>query len=177
MFPVHETERLQLRQVEQSDAAAVLSGYSDPLVNRHLSVAYYSMEEIQEQLDWYNEIYKTGEGIWWAFCKKEAPEIIVGNGGLNNYKPAHKCIELGYWILPFEQRKGYASEAIRAICDYAFEKLDVHRIEAIVEGENVGSMHLLHKLGFINEGARKECELKNGRYIDLFTWALFNPAH
>ena len=177
MFPVLTTERLVLRKVEQTDAAAVLKGYSDPLVNRHMSVAYHSLDEVQEQLDWYNEIYKTGAGIWWAFSKKENLAVVVGNGGLNNYKPADKCIELGYWILPEEQGRGYASEAIRSICAYAFTTMDVHRIEAIVEGENNASMQLLTKLGFAHEGARKECELKNGRYIDLHYFALLNPAH
>jgi ribosomal-protein-alanine N-acetyltransferase len=177
MFPVLETERLQLRQVQQSDAPVVLKGYSDPLVNQHMSVEYYSLEEVQTQLDWYSEIYRTGEGIWWAFCKKENPAFVIGNGGFHNYKPAHKCIELGYWILPDEQGKGYASEVIPAVCKYAFQAMDVHRIEAIVEGGNLASIQLLHKLGFTNEGARKECELKNGRFIDLYSFALFNPAH
>lgn len=103
--------------------------------------------------------------------------MVIGNGGLHQYKQEHKCVELGYWILPEEQGHGYASEAIRSICAYAFTTMDVHRIEAIVEGENNASMQLLTKFGFAHEGARKECELKNGRYIDLHYFALLNPAH
>ncbi len=177
MFPVLATERLILRKVEQTDAAAVLKGYSDPRVNQHLSVAYHSLDEVQAQLDFYNSIFTTGDGIWWAICKKEDPTDVIGNGGLNNFKPDHKCIELGYWILPGEQGKGYATEAIRSICNYAFTVLDVHRIEAIVEGENNASMQLLTKLGFTHEGVRKECEMKNGRYIDLHSFALLNSTH
>jgi [ribosomal protein S5]-alanine N-acetyltransferase len=177
MFPVLVTERLILRKVEETDAAAVLKGYSDPRVNQHMSVVYHSLEEVQVQLDWYNEIYNTGDGIWWAFSKKENPSVVIGNGGLHQHKREHKCIELGYWILPEEQGRGYASEAIRSICQYAFTVLDIHRIEAIVEGENNASMQLLTKLGFTHEGVRKECEMKNGRYIDLHSFALLNSAH
>ncbi len=177
MFPVLTTERLLLRKVEQTDAAAVLKGYSDPRVNQFMSVAYYSLDEVQEQLNFYESIFATGDGVWWAICNKENPAIVIGNAGLNHYRPSHKCIELGYWILPEEQGKGYAAEAIRSICDYAFTVLDVHRIEAIVEGKNTISMHLLAKLGFQDEGVHRECEIKNGRYIDLNYFALFNPAH
>jgi [ribosomal protein S5]-alanine N-acetyltransferase len=176
-FPVIQTERLLLRKVEQSDAVAVLKGYSDPLVNRHMSVAYYSLEEVQAQLDFYNSIYQSGTGTWWAICRKDDPSTVIGNGGLNNYRKQHRCVEIGYWLLPHAQGKGYAAEAVKAICSYAFTQLDVHRIEAVVEGGNDTSIRLLEKLGFACEGTHRECELKNNSYIDLIYYALFNPAH
>ncbi len=176
-FPVLHTERLLLRKVEQTDAVAILKGYSDPLVNRHMSVAYHSLVEVQAQLDFYNSIYATGEGIWWAICTSDDPSNVIGNGGLNNYRKQHRCIEMGYWLLPSEQGRGYASEAVKAICNYAFLKLDVHRIEAIVEGGNNTSIKLLEKLDFTCEGTHRQCEIKNGNYIDLVYYALFNPSH
>jgi [ribosomal protein S5]-alanine N-acetyltransferase len=176
-FPALQTERLLLRKVEQSDAVAVLKGYSDPLVNRHMSVAYYSLEEVQAQLDFYNSIYESGTGTWWAICTKDDPSTVIGNGGLNNYRKKHRCVEIGYWLLPHAQGKGYAAEAVKAICSYAFTQLDVHRIEAIVEGGNDTSIRLLEKFGFVCEGTHRECELKNNSYIDLIYYALFNPAH
>jgi len=115
-FPVLLTERLLLRKVKQTDAAAVLKGYSDPLVNRHMSVAYYSFQEVQAQLNFYNSIYETGTGTWWAICTKDDPSTVIGNGGLNNYRPQHRCVEIGYWLLPSVQGKGYAAEAVKAIC-------------------------------------------------------------
>jgi [ribosomal protein S5]-alanine N-acetyltransferase len=176
-FPVLQTERLLLRKVEQSDADAVLKGYSNPLVNRHMSVAYYTLEEVQAQLDFYNSIYETGTGTWWAICSKDDPSIVIGNGGLNNYRPQHRCVEIGYWLYPHAQGKGYAAEAVKAICRYAFTQLDVHRIEAIVEGGNEASTKMIEKQGFVYEGTHRECELKNNKYIDLIYYALFNPAH
>ena len=177
MFPLLTTERLVLRKVEQTDATAVLKGYSDPLVNRYMSVAYYSLEEVQKQLDFYKSIYETGTGTWWAICTKDDPSTVIGNGGLNNYRKQHRCIEIGYWLLPSAQRKGYAAEVVKAICRYAFTQLEVHRIEAIVEGGNDNSIKLLEILGFSCEGTHRQCEIKNGYYIDLIYYALFNPSH
>lgn len=176
MFPIIHTPRLLLRQVEQKDASVVLAGYSDPAVYKHMSVSYHSLSEVQEQLDWYHEIYTKQEGIWWGICMRQN-DLMIGNGGFHRWQKKHGCIELGYWILPQHQRQGYAVEAIRAMCDYAFAQLQVHRIEAIVEDDNEASMQLLEKNGFLNEGCRKECEWKNNRYIDLYSLALINPAH
>lgn len=176
-FPVLQTERLLLRKVEQADAATVLLGYSDPLVNRYMSVAYHSLPEVQTQLDFYNSIYENGTGVWWAICPKDDPSIVIGNGGLNNYSAQHRCIEIGYWLLPPMQGKGFAGEAVGEICNYAFKKLAVHRIEAIVEEGNEASITLLEKLGFTCEGTHRECEIKNGNYISLICYALLNPTH
>lgn len=176
-FPVLQTERLLLRKVEQRDAPVVLQGYGDPLVNRYMSVAYNSLEEVQAQLDFYNSIYAEGTGIWWAICLKADPSTVIGNAGLNNYRSHHRCIEIGYWLLPAFQGKGYAAECVKIICEYAFAQLDVHRIEAIIEGGNDASIKLLDKLGFTCEGTHKETEIKNGKYIDLTYYALFNTAH
>jgi ribosomal-protein-alanine N-acetyltransferase len=52
--------------------------------------------------------------------------------------------------------------------------MQMHRIEAVVEAENELSSRLLSKLGFAFEGTHLECEIKNGRYIDLSYYALLN---
>ncbi len=171
VFPEITTERLLLRNIEQNDASVVLAGYSNPKIYNYISVAYHTLAEVQIQLNWYKEIFTNRTGMWWGICLKK-DGMMIGNGGFHRWQKEHKCIELGYWILPEYQRKGYASEAIFAMCQYAFRHLDIHRIEAIVEGENAGSMLLLKKAGFTNEGCRKECEWKNNKFIDLYSFAL-----
>jgi ribosomal-protein-alanine N-acetyltransferase len=153
----------------------VLQGYHTPDMNKFMSVQYHSIEEVQVQLDWYEQLVTKQEGIWWGICLKETGEMI-GNGGFHNWLQQHRIAELGYWILPAWQGKGYAQEAIAAMCKHAFTQMNIHRIEAIVEGENTASMNLLVKCGFIKESCRMECEIKNGRFIDLWCFALFNPA-
>jgi [ribosomal protein S5]-alanine N-acetyltransferase len=175
-FPELHTSRLLLRRVTPSDAANVLQSYDKPEMNRYMSVQYHSAEEVQVQLDWYEEIFKNRDGIWWGICLKDTGEMI-GNGGFHRWSREHRCIEIGYWILPQHQQQGYAAESVNAMCAYAFEEMNIHRIEAIVEGGNKASLKFLEKYGFSNEGCRKECEVKERQYIDLFMFALFNPAH
>lgn len=169
-FPILETERLLLRQVTQVDAASVLAGYSDPRVYQFMSVSYHNMDEVQDQLSWYESLLADERGIWWGICT-EVDGKMIGNGGFHKWEHQHRKAELGYWLLPEYQGKGLASEAISAMINYGFENMSLHRIEAEVETENSASSKLLDKMGFSLEGIKRECEFINGRFIDLEFWA------
>jgi ribosomal-protein-alanine N-acetyltransferase len=67
--------------------------------------------------------------------------------------------------------KGIITEAIALICRHGFNELRLHRIEGIVESENINSKKALSKLNFQYEGTMKECEIKNGKFISLDMYA------
>ena len=71
-------------------------------------------------------------------------------------------------LLPEAQGKGYASEALKAICDYGFQQLGVHAINAWVLGSNAGSSRLLEKHGFIRIQVLEKAYRLNG--IDYDDW-------
>jgi [ribosomal protein S5]-alanine N-acetyltransferase len=164
-----------LRQITAADKKALFEGLSDPVVIQYYGVSYRTMEEIQWQLDWFESLLRKKKGIWWAICFKETPEQLMGTCGFNNLKKEHKCTDMGYWLLPKAWNKGIMAECIQAIIAYAFTHMDIHRIEAIVEKGNDRSSHLLRKLQFTLEGINRECEIKNGTYIDLECYARLNP--
>jgi ribosomal-protein-alanine N-acetyltransferase len=174
MFPTLQTDKFILRQIVEADMQKIFEGLSDPQVIRYYGVSYYSLEEVQKQLDWYNSLLIQQTGIWWGICFPHLPDSIIGACGFNEWKHEHKRTELGYWLLPPYWHKGVMSECIPAIIKYAFTTMQMHRIEAVVEAENELSSRLLSKLGFAFEGTHLECEIKNGRYIDLSYYALLN---
>ena len=63
-------------------------------------------------------------------------------------------------------------EAASCIIKHAVEQMKLHRIYAYVETENQNSKKVLQKLGFEFEGTMKECEIKNGEWIDLEIYAV-----
>jgi ribosomal-protein-alanine N-acetyltransferase len=176
-FPVLYTEKCILRQITVADKRALFEGLSDPAAIQYYGVSYRSIEEIQWQLDWFESLLKTRTGIWWAICFKETPDQLIGTCGFNNWKKEHKCTDMGYWLLPAAWNQGIMVQCVQAIIDYAFTHMDIHRIEAIVEKENVRSSHLLRKLQFTLEGVHRECEIKNKKYIDLEFYARLNPVN
>lgn len=65
-------------------------------------------------------------------------------------------------------------KAVPLVCEYAFQTLKIHRIEAMVETENKASKQLLAKLNFNFEGTLIDYEIKNGAYISLDSYAKFH---
>ncbi len=172
-FPTIQTERCLLRKIVASDQQKIYEGLSNPEVIKYYGVSYQSYEATSAQMDFYNDLVSNETGIWWAICLKQTTEFI-GACGYNNCLKEHRRAEIGFWLLPQFQQKGFMSEGVQAIVDYGFNKMNFHRIEAIVEGGNENSSKLLKKLGFDLEGTHRECEIKNGRFINLDYYALLS---
>lgn len=174
LVPTLETERLLLRRFIPEDLANVFRGLSHPEVIRHYGVSYKTMEETQEQMDWFAGHEANGTGIWWAVCRKEDGEF-VGAGGLNDLDQVHKKAEIGFWLLPTHWGKGYMKEAFPRILDHGFQALGLRRIEGFVEHDNGNCKRALHKVGFQYEGTMRDCEFKDGKYISVDIYAQLNP--
>lgn len=173
-FPILKTEKLLLRKFIQGDLENVYLGLSHPDVIKYYGISYDSLEATKMQLKYFDDLEKTGTGIWWAICSPDN-KLFYGAAGLNNMSQIHKRAEIGFWILPDFWRKGIVSESIPVICNYAFNDLEIHRIEAQVETENVNCKKTMKKLDFIHEGTLVDYELKDGKYISLDIFAKFNP--
>ncbi|WP_316737976.1 GNAT family N-acetyltransferase [Pedobacter aquatilis] len=170
VFPELITNRLRLRQFEDSDLKNVYKGLSNPFVIKYYGVNYQTLNETQEQLKWFKTIQVEGTGIWWAISNIENGDFM-GAVGFNNFNYLHKKVEIGFWLLPEYWKKGIINEAVTAICAYAFNSLNINRIEAFVESENADSKKALLKLAFEFEGTMRNCEIKNGVAISLSIFA------
>lgn len=170
IFPQLKNERLLLRQFTDKDLEHVYRGLSHPEVIKYYGVSYASLEETKEQMKWFADLEKSGSGIWWAITSAE-DDTFFGATGLNNLTKEHRKAELGFWLLPQFQKKGIIRESVPMVLNYAFEVLNLHRIEAIVETENVASAKALENLEFQHEGRMRDFEVKNGHFIsvDIFS--------
>ncbi len=86
-----------------------------------------------------------------------------------------KSAELGYWIGEPFWGKGIATESVRLITDYGFNKLNLLRIYAGVFEYNIASMKVLEKNGFLKEGVFKKAVFKNGEICDEHRYYKLNP--
>jgi RimJ/RimL family protein N-acetyltransferase len=86
-----------------------------------------------------------------------------------------RSAEIGYWLgEPFWGR-GIATEALRAMTEYAFEHFDICRLEAGVFEWNPASMRVLEKAGYVLEGRARLGVTKDGRTGDRLLYALVRP--
>lgn len=164
-----ETKRLFLRAFESNDLGNVFKGLSDPDVIKYYGVSFNSLEATKAQMEWFENLEKTGTGLWRAITLKN--DVFVGAIGLNNLTQEHRKAEIGFWLLPKFWGNGYLSEAFPEVINDAFGRLNLHRIEAFVEIGNSNSKRVLEKFQFEFEGTMKDCEIKNGNFISISTYA------
>jgi RimJ/RimL family protein N-acetyltransferase len=102
--------------------------------------------------------------------------IAVGGIGLElGTDVARRSAEIGYWLgEPFWGR-GLATEALRAVTEYAFRTFDICRIEAGVFGWNPASARVLEKVGYTLEGRSRLAIVKDGRMGDRLLYGLVRP--
>ncbi|MGN8058579.1 GNAT family N-acetyltransferase [Pedobacter sp. 22163] len=160
------TDRFLLRQFCSDDLAFVFEGLSHPDVIRYYGVRYASLEDTNEQLAWFDDLQKNETGIWWAICDKENLGRL-GAIGFNDLSKTDQKAEIGFWLLPEHWGKGIIKEVANPICNYAFEKLGLIKIEAMVETQNENSKKVLQKLDFDYQKTMENCEIKNDEFISL----------
>jgi [ribosomal protein S5]-alanine N-acetyltransferase len=102
-----------------------------------------------------------------------APAPIFGRITLFGVtRGAYQSAQLGYWIDAGEQRKGLAREAVRAVVDFAFGALALHRVQANVMPRNLPSRRLIESLGFRLEGLAERLIETSGVWEDHLVFAL-----
>lgn len=84
----------------------------------------------------------------WMIIKKQGLEII-GDAGFKGFNIENENIDIGYGIIAYERRKGYASEAVKMLISWAFSNLIVKEITASCLVDNISSINILKKLNFI----------------------------
>jgi [ribosomal protein S5]-alanine N-acetyltransferase len=84
----------------------------------------------------------------WMIIKKHGLEII-GDAGFKGFNVENENIDIGYGIIELERRNGYASEAIKALIDWAFSNYIIKDITASCLIDNTSSINILRKFNFI----------------------------
>mgnify|MGYP000953376043 CR=1 FL=1 len=83
-----------------------------------------------------------------------------------------KSAEIAYWLGEPFWGMGIMSQAIKQLCDAAFEEYDIARIFAEPYAHNTSSRRALEKAGFVLEGVMKKGIYKDGRFFDYCMYAL-----
>jgi ribosomal-protein-alanine N-acetyltransferase len=102
---------------------------------------------------------------------------MIGTVSLNDilWTPNLRSCFLGYSTDLDYQSKGITTQAVALVIDYAFNTLNLHRIEAGVMPTNIASQRVLEKNGFKQEGLCQKNVHINGRWEDHYLYGLINP--
>lgn len=168
-IPELVTEHLRLRAPLPRDAVAVLGILGDPEVTRYYNVpTITTLAEAHALLQRLDQRWAARETIRWAIERVESGEMI-GSVGLLRFDFEHRHAELGYEMARRWWGHGLTPEAAAAVIRYGFSVLGLHRIEAGVLPGNDASVRVLQKLGFVEEGTRRDYLRAKGRFHS-FRW-------
>lgn len=116
-----------------------------------------------------------GRHYKFGIFRKDDLDTIIGTAALSNIVLGNFCsCFLGYRIDKDECSKGFATEAVAGVIEFAFNTLNLHRIEANIIPGNTTSIRVAEKLGFVYEGASEKYLLINGNWKKHLHYALIN---
>lgn len=170
--PLLHTASLRLRPVTDGDADALFALHSDARVLRFWdSPPWTERARADRFIAACRQIEEEGSGARVAM-ERASDGTFVGWCGLTMWNPAYRSASLGYCLEEAAWGRGYATEAARAVLGWAFEALDLNRVQAETDTRNLASARVLEKLGFVHEGTLREDCVVNGDVSDSWVFGL-----
>jgi RimJ/RimL family protein N-acetyltransferase len=163
-----------LRAREPSDAEALVSWFSDA-----------------ETMRWWDRVYPPLPAEVMAARIAAAPAMsyadpsfvvclptgeVVGWGGLHSPSPEHRHCSLGVLVAPGMRGRGLGVEATRALCRFAFDRMNLERVTLTVFPDNVAARRAYERAGFVEEGVQRRAWWKRGEWHDLVHMAVFRET-
>lgn len=153
-----ETPRLKLRKLAFADAAQLVLLRSDERVNRYLDRPASTTHE--EALQFISKILAANSYYWALTLQNET--ALIGTMCLWNAHREKSVVEIGYELLPAYHGKGLMTEALQAVIAYNSTVLQFETIIATLHIENIPSIKLLEKNGFIRDKTGEDQLHKEG---------------
>lgn len=170
--PSLHTDRLRLRAFEPTDADALFALHSDAHVLRYWDSPTWSDRGRAERfIAVCRDMEVQGTGTRLA-VDRASDGAFIGWCTVARWNPVHRSASLGYCYSDAAWGHGYATEAARALLRWAFDTLDLNRVQAETDTRNAASARVLEKLGFVREGTLREDCVVDGEVSDSWVFGL-----
>lgn len=170
--PTLETERLRLRPFADADGDALFALNSDAYVLRYWdSPPWTDRASIERFMAGCRRMEEEGTGARVAI-ERTSDRAFVGWATFNSWNPDFRSAALGYCFTQTTWGLGYATESSRALLGWAFDTLDLNRVQSETDTRNAASARVLEKLGFEREGTLREDCIVNGDVSDSWVYGL-----
>ncbi len=171
-LPVIKTERLILRPVRMTDAQDLYEYSRDPEVARHvLWDAHRSIHQTRAYIRFLLRQYRSAAPGTFVIALRDTDKVI-GTIGFMWLQQENRSAEVGYSLSRAYWNRGIMSEALRAVIEFGFVKLNLNRIEAQHESDNPASGRVMHNAGMRYEGTLRQRIYNKGRYADVELYAI-----
>ena len=174
---MYEGKLVRLRALDNSDLMYLLQFSNDYQVMRGASggILYPSTVDDEARAMGNNTSYTSGE---YQFAIETIQERrFIGKCGFIKINWKNRVGELAIMIGETQMHgKGYGTDAIRTLCQFGFDELNLHKIKAVVFDFNEPALRCYEKCGFVREGLLKQEIYREGAYHDVVMMGLIKKT-
>ncbi|MGC5700765.1 GNAT family N-acetyltransferase [Pseudomonas sp. NFXW11] len=172
-FPVLRTPRLILRELGPADVPALFAIHSDAQAMQWFGTEPITDYQQAEQLLALFASWRTlaNPGTRWGIERHDQPGLL-GTCGLFKWHRQWRSCAVGFELAKSAQGQGLMGEALQAIVGWGFAHMALNRIEAQVHPQNLASLKLLERQGFVREGVARQAGYWLGAHHDLVQYSL-----
>jgi [ribosomal protein S5]-alanine N-acetyltransferase len=171
-LPELETNRLLLRRLVLADAPDLFEVASNPEVTRSITwQTHRTLEDTERFIQVVHDWYDRQEVLYWAILRKSDRKLI-GTCGIFEWVPRDARAEISYTLGRPYWDQGFASEVVRELIRFAFETLQLNRLEGRCLLENTASAHVMEKARLTLDGILRQQLYLKGAFRDLKVYSL-----
>jgi RimJ/RimL family protein N-acetyltransferase len=158
-----EGERVRLRSIEEADLPWINERFWNPEVTRFLEVVWPEPG--------------TGTRAFWERVRASDESMVVlietlagepvGVCGLESIRGRARTAKLGVWIDEERWDRGYGTDAVRTLCRFGFQEMNLTRVSLHVFDLNPRGVRAYEKVGFREEGRLRGDQFVDGRHVDV----------
>jgi len=160
-------KRISLAPIKREYIESFLKWFNDPEITQYL-IMYRPLTRMEEE-DWFENLKNSEDSIRFSIVipHEDGSEKLIGNCGLHKIDWKNRVAEAGIVIGEKEyQSKGFGTEAMELLLEYGFKTVNLNRIELDTYAFNVRALKSYKKVGFIEEGRKRQFMWNKGKYHD-----------
>jgi [ribosomal protein S5]-alanine N-acetyltransferase len=170
--PTIHTPRLLLRPFTTGDTEAIYALMSNTHVLRYWDAPpWHDPSRADRFITHSAEMAQEDSGIRLAI-ERTSDGAFIGWCSIMNWDPNYHIAMIGYCLSDSAWGQGFATEAARAALQWAFDTLNLNRVQSGADTRNRASERVLEKLGFVREGTLRESCIVNGEVSDDSVYGL-----
>jgi ribosomal-protein-alanine N-acetyltransferase len=173
-----DTERLTLRPFRYTDDDDMLTYWiSDHKIQSLYSEPVYTTkEEVKELLDKYIASCEKPDYYRWAIIEQKS-NICIGQIAIFLVDSKNYFCEIEYALGSKSHRKGYATEAVKAILDFYFIKVNFHKVQVSHKEENIAYRGVVKKCEFTYEGTLCDFFFTERKYVNRLYYTILRDEY
>lgn len=173
-----ETDRLILRCFDYADNVSMLKNWiaDEKIQSMYSEPTYTTIEAVNRLLKKYIDSYENSDYYRWAIILKDNGECI-GQIAYFLVDTKNNFAEIEYCIGSDFQCRGLATEATKAVIEYGFSKINLHKVQICTKTINIPSQKVIEKCGFHYEGTLRDYFYMNGEYVGRLYYSILETEY